>query len=61
MIARVFDPRGPSPVTEGFDWLLLIGGGIVIGIIALIEGIVYLTKDDYDFQATYGDGDKAWF
>lgn len=34
MIARVFDPRGPSPVTEGFDWLLLIGGGIVIGIIA---------------------------
>jgi TM2 domain-containing membrane protein YozV len=36
-------------------------GPVVIGIIALIEGIIYLTKDDYDFQATYGDGDKAWF
>jgi TM2 domain-containing membrane protein YozV len=36
-------------------------GPIVIGIIAFIEGIVYLTKDDAEFQATYGDGDKAWF
>ena len=36
-------------------------GPIVIGIIAFIEGIIYLTKDDADFQATYGDGDKAWF
>jgi TM2 domain-containing membrane protein YozV len=36
-------------------------GPIVIGIIALIEGIIYLTKDDYEFQATYANGDKAWF
>jgi TM2 domain-containing membrane protein YozV len=40
---------------------LFFVGPIVIGIIALIEGIIYLTKDDADFQATYGDGDKAWF
>jgi TM2 domain-containing membrane protein YozV len=40
---------------------LFFVGPVVIGIIALIEGILYLTKDDYDFQATYGDGDKAWF
>jgi hypothetical protein len=26
-----------------------------------IEGIIYLTKDDAEFDATYGHGDKAWF
>jgi len=36
-------------------------GPIVMGIIALIEGIVYLTKDDAEFDRTYGHGDKAWF
>ncbi len=40
---------------------LFFVGPIVIGIIAFIEGIIYLTKDDAEFQATYGDGDKAWF
>jgi len=36
-------------------------GPIVMGIIALIEGIVILTKDDASFHAEYGAGDKAWF
>ena len=36
-------------------------GPVVIGIIAFIEGIVYLTKDDAEFQSTYVAGDKAWF
>jgi TM2 domain-containing membrane protein YozV len=36
-------------------------GPVVMGIIAFIEGIIYLTKDDADFDATYGYGDKAWF
>ena len=36
-------------------------GPVVMGIIALIEGIVYLTKDDSEFQTTYASGDKAWF
>ena len=35
-------------------------GPIIMGIIALIEGIMYLTKDDAEFQATYVVGDKAW-
>ena len=35
-------------------------GPVVMGIIALIEGIVYLTKDDSEFQTTYVSGDKAW-
>ena len=31
------------------------------GIIALIEGIIYLTKSDEDFVKTYVEGKKGWF
>jgi TM2 domain-containing membrane protein YozV len=31
------------------------------GIIGLIEGIIYLTKSDEDFQKIYVEGKKAWF
>lgn len=31
------------------------------GIIGLIEGIIYLTKSDEDFVATYVNGKKGWF
>ena len=30
-------------------------------IIGLIEGIIYLTKSDEDFVATYVTGKKGWF
>ncbi len=33
----------------------------IIGLIGLIEGIIYLTKSDEDFQAIYVDGRKGWF
>lgn len=33
----------------------------VMGIIGLIEGIIYLTKTDEEFVATYVDGKKGWF
>ena len=33
----------------------------IVGIIALIEGIIYLTKDDYDFYMTYVANKKPWF
>ena len=36
-------------------------GGFVMGVIGLIEGIIYLTKTPEDFQATYIDGRKEWF
>ncbi|HEY9250913.1 MAG TPA: TM2 domain-containing protein [Rariglobus sp.] len=36
-------------------------GGFVMGIIGLIEGIIYLTKSDEEFVATYVTGKKAWF
>jgi hypothetical protein len=32
-----------------------------MGIIGLIEGILYLTKSDEDFVATYINGKKGWF
>ena len=31
------------------------------GIIGLIEGIIYLTKSDEEFVATYIEGKKGWF
>lgn len=60
---------GKSQKTAGIIMLVItiIGsclffiGPIVMGIIAFIEGIIYLTKDDAEFDATYGHGDKAWF
>ena len=33
----------------------------VMGIIGLIEGIMYLVKSDYDFYQTYEVGQKQWF
>jgi TM2 domain-containing membrane protein YozV len=33
----------------------------LMGLIGLIEGILYLTKSDEDFVATYQTGCRAWF
>lgn len=38
--------------------IVTCGAGSVI---ALIEGIIYLTKDDQQFQYEYVQGDKDWF
>jgi TM2 domain-containing membrane protein YozV len=43
-----------SVLTFGF-------GGFVMGVIGLIEGILYLTKPDAEFVATYITGKKGWF
>jgi TM2 domain-containing membrane protein YozV len=37
-----------------------IAGGIM-GLIGLIEGILYLTKSDAEFARVYGSGQKGWF
>lgn len=34
---------------------------IILGVIALIEGIIYLTKTDEEFEQTYVIGKKEWF
>ncbi len=36
-------------------------GAFVMGIIGLIEGIVYLTKSDAEFVSTYITNKKGWF
>ncbi len=36
-------------------------GASVIGIIAFIEGIIYLTKSDEEFEQLYVIGYKGWF
>jgi TM2 domain-containing membrane protein YozV len=36
-------------------------GGIIMWVIALIEGITYLTKTDEQFVATYVTSKKEWF
>lgn len=33
----------------------------VIGVIGLIEGVIYLTKTNAEFQAEYLDAQKDWF
>ncbi len=36
-------------------------GAFIVGIIGLIEGIMYLIKSDEEFVATYVNGKKGWF
>lgn len=52
-------------ITNTVGWIVtifLLGlPNIVLGFMALIEGIIYLTKTDDDFQQTYVVGKKPWF
>jgi TM2 domain-containing membrane protein YozV len=56
--------------TEGIIMLAVtLGAGmftcgvssIVVGIIGLVEGIIYLTMSEEDFDRTYIQGKKKWF
>lgn len=40
---------------------LLLSLVCIGGIIGIIEGIIYLTKSDAEFVATYVTGRKGWF
>jgi TM2 domain-containing membrane protein YozV len=42
-------------------WIMLFIPNIVLGIIALIEGILYLTKTDEEFEQLYVIQKKHWF
>jgi TM2 domain-containing membrane protein YozV len=39
----------------------LLSCGSIMGIIGVIEGIIYLTKTDEEFVATYVTGQREWF
>jgi TM2 domain-containing membrane protein YozV len=55
--------------TEGIIMLAIGLGGwfvcgfptLIIGVIALVEGVIYLTKSDEEFVATYINKKKGWF
>lgn len=49
--------------TIGFaiTWIFLYIPNIMLGIIALIEGIIYLTKSDEEFEQLYVVQKKKWF
>jgi TM2 domain-containing membrane protein YozV len=52
--------------TEGLIMLLVSVltcgfGATVTGLIGLVEGIIYLTKSDAEFESTYLVGKKGWF
>jgi TM2 domain-containing membrane protein YozV len=34
---------------------------LAVSVIGLVEGIIYLTKSDEEFAATYLEGRKPWF
>lgn len=42
-------------------WITLGLVPLVMNVIGIIEGIMYLTKSDDDFQSIYVQGHKGWF
>ena len=36
-------------------------GASVMGVIGVIEGVIYLTKSPQEFQAQYLDATREWF
>ncbi|HYG34034.1 MAG TPA: TM2 domain-containing protein [Clostridia bacterium] len=44
-----------------FGFILFGIPTMVMGVIAFIEGIIYLTKSEPEFEAIYVRGKKAWF
>ncbi|WPN46794.1 MULTISPECIES: TM2 domain-containing protein [unclassified Pseudomonas] len=44
-----------------FGFILLGVPSMIIGIIAFVEFIIYLTKSDEDFERTYVNSAKPWF
>lgn len=44
-----------------FTWILFFIPNAILSMIALAEGIIYLTKSDEDFEQDYIVGKKKWF
>ena len=50
-----------NTVGFGITWLLAFIPNIVLGVMALVEGIIYLTKTDQEFEQLYVVQKKQWF
>jgi len=44
-----------------FTWILLFIPNIIMGVIAVVEGIIYLTTSDQDFYNRYEVQKRKWF
>ena len=44
-----------------FGFILLAIPTFVIGVIAFVEAIIYLTKSDEEFNTLYVENKKTWF
>ena len=41
-------------------WVLIVPA-LAIAIVAIVEGVIYLTKSDEEFNQIYVEGQKPWF
>jgi hypothetical protein len=55
------DRPGPSAFVMELDCPLALVSSFVMGVIGLIEGLIYLTKTPEEFRAIYVDGVREWF
>lgn len=57
-----YQKEGIIMLVVGLAGFLLCGiPTSVVGVIGIIEGIMYLTKTDEEFEATYVQNQKPWF
>lgn len=57
-----YHKEGAITLAVTFLGRMLFGlGPMVMGIMGLIAGIMYLTKSDGEFVATYGQDKRGWF
>jgi len=42
-------------------WILFGLPNVALAVIAVVEGVIYLTKTDAEFEQTYVQGKKTWF
>jgi len=50
-----------SGLVVGPCLILPLFGPVIMGLVGLIEGIIYLTKSQDDFYQTYAVEKKEWF
>ncbi len=41
-------------------WLLIVPG-LIAFVVGIIEGVIYITKSDEDFDRIYVQGNQPWF
>jgi len=57
-----YSKAGVIMLVIGLVGIILAGiPSIIIGLIGFIEGIIYLTKSDEDFDMQYVQNEKQWF